>query len=424
MVESSLPPVATVPDVDDRPVVLVYLSLADSGEIRGGSRSMLLTARHLTRYRPVFVLNRDTPFAEEIRAAGIAVHVLPARRWIEGLRAAPWAERLRKLWSILRHDAALLRLAGRLRAEVVHCQDPAEVISVGVAARLGGRPVVFHMRDGPRHPRLRAAKLLAAAVAAKSVCVSEAVRRSYVEAAPPALRSWLARRTVAVPNGVALAEAEPPAPERRAARGSLGVPAGAFALACIGPLTPKKNQLALLDRAAGALLALGPDVHLLLVGSERSDPAYAEACRASAARLAGRERVRFLGELPHAQMASVYAALDALLLPSAVEGLPRVALEAQTVGCPVIGTRIPGNEAAVVDGVTGFLVEPDRLHDLVERAAAVRDPALRSRLSEAARRHIRDSFDVRVVTPRIEAIYDEIRGAARTHPHRPPFPQG
>ncbi len=85
---------------------------------------------------------------------------------------------------------------------------------------------------------------------------------------------------------------------------------------------------------------------------------------------------------------AVAAAIDAaraLLLPSASEGLPRVAIEAFVRGRAVVGTRAGGIPDIVEDGVTGLLVEAD---DTAGLAAAIErivtDHPLAVRLGAAA----------------------------------------
>jgi glycosyltransferase involved in cell wall biosynthesis len=86
--------------------------------------------------------------------------------------------------------------------------------------------------------------------------------------------------------------------------------------------------------------------------------------------------------------AGVAAAIDgarALLLPSASEGLPRVAIEAFVRGRAVVGTRAGGIPDIVEDGVTGLLVAPG---DTAGLAAAIErivsDEELAARLGAAA----------------------------------------
>ena len=57
-------------------------------------------------------------------------------------------------------------------------------------------------------------------------------------------------------------------------------------------------------------------------------------------------------------MPSILAISDMLVLPSLSEGLPFVVPEAMASGLPVIATRVGGIPEAVIEGETGFLVEP------------------------------------------------------------------
>lgn len=49
---------------------------------------------------------------------------------------------------------------------------------------------------------------------------------------------------------------------------------------------------------------------------------------------------------------------DVLLVPSLRETFSLITLEAQACGLPVIASKIPGPEDIVLDGRTGWLVEP------------------------------------------------------------------
>ena len=69
------------------------------------------------------------------------------------------------------------------------------------------------------------------------------------------------------------------------------------------------------------------------------------------------------------------ADLDVLVCPSIwFENGPTIAIEAQAVGTPVIGSRIGNLAELIVDGVTGRLLPPG---DEVAWAAAMTDVAAR-----------------------------------------------
>jgi glycosyltransferase involved in cell wall biosynthesis len=96
--------------------------------------------------------------------------------------------------------------------------------------------------------------------------------------------------------------------------------------------------------------------------------------------------VREMPAVAPAAMPDVYRQGDVLLLPSFVEGLARVVLEAMASGLVVIATPNTGAEDLIEDGVSGWIVPirdadaiAERLHELASK------PDLRARMGQAAR---------------------------------------
>jgi phosphatidylinositol alpha-1,6-mannosyltransferase len=83
-------------------------------------------------------------------------------------------------------------------------------------------------------------------------------------------------------------------------------------------------------------------------------------------------------------------------LPNDMEGFGLVFLEANACGKPAIGGRSGGAAEAIVQGKTGFLVEPDDLPGLVQALRKLLgDPALRSEMGLAGRRRAVEEFSNR-----------------------------
>jgi glycosyltransferase involved in cell wall biosynthesis len=55
----------------------------------------------------------------------------------------------------------------------------------------------------------------------------------------------------------------------------------------------------------------------------------------------------------------------ALILPSFAEGLPVVIMEAMALRCPVLTTRIAGIPELVIDGETGWLMNPGDIQQII-----------------------------------------------------------
>ena len=115
------------------------------------------------------------------------------------------------------------------------------------------------------------------------------------------------------------------------------LPPGAPLLATVGALIPRKGQQFVIR--ALARLPLGPS----RAGRHRARPGTLEAL----AREAGlAERVHFLGSLDHTLLPVVLSAADAMVLPSASEGLANAWVEALACGCPLVITDAGGRARA------------------------------------------------------------------------------
>lgn len=157
----------------------------------------------------------------------------------------------------------------------------------------------------------------------------------------------------------------------------------------VGRLHPRKGQLLTLQ----ALQMLPAEVRRRLeywVVGGASKGNYEMLLRAAAAEQPDLA-VRFFGNMPDEELAAVYEGADIFAMTSvnlqkSVEGFGLVYLEAAAHGLPVVAHDVGGVAEAVVDGVTGLLVPPNRPAQL---AAAfeklIHDAELRQRLGAAGR---------------------------------------
>lgn len=171
---------------------------------------------------------------------------------------------------------------------------------------------------------------------------------------------------------------------------------GTVEVIAVGRLSPEKGQAGLLE-AIHTVRDRGIAVTLTLVG----DGPEGEALHAEVARLGIGDAVRFLGRLDERATLAAIAAADMLVLPSFMEGLPVVLMEAMALGVPVVATRVAGIPELVRDDVGGLLFDPadwTALADAIARLAA--DPTLRARLAAEGRQRVEQEFAVeRAVAP-------------------------
>lgn len=137
---------------------------------------------------------------------------------------------------------------------------------------------------------------------------------------------------------------------RRLARElAVGLPDKAPILVTVGALIPRKGQALVID----AMAHLPTDTILLLVGRGEDEPALRE--RVAARGLAG--RVHFLGSLDHDLIPLVLSAADAMVLPSASEGLANAWVEALACGTRLVITDAGGAREVVTGPEAGVIVE-------------------------------------------------------------------
>lgn len=100
----------------------------------------------------------------------------------------------------------------------------------------------------------------------------------------------------------------------------------------------------------------------------------------------------------------------AMILPSRFENFPYAVLEAMASGCPVIVSSSGGHAEIVDDGVDGFVFSRLRPGDLEIKVQALLNlsDAEWQNMAEAARRKVNKISGYEVVTPKKEAVLEEI----------------
>jgi glycosyltransferase involved in cell wall biosynthesis len=182
-------------------------------------------------------------------------------------------------------------------------------------------------------------------------------------------------RVFVVPPGRDVADAPgPPAGDLRNGRRA--------GLLCVGNWVERKGILSLLQ-AFSALPADAATLHL--VGDTSTEPGYARRIWARLAVSDLRDRVVVHGPVSISQVAAMYAAADAFVLPSLKEPYGTVYGEAMAFGLPVIGWRAGNLPYLAEHEREGLIVPPGDISGLA--AAMLRlaeDAALRARLGAAA----------------------------------------
>jgi glycosyltransferase involved in cell wall biosynthesis len=189
-------------------------------------------------------------------------------------------------------------------------------------------------------------------------------------------------------------------------RALFGVPEERFVVGWIGRMTAIKRVEDVL-LAFGELRARGVDATLCLVG----DGPDREGIEQRAHELGLARHILSVGY--QRDVGPYYAFVDALLLTSANEGTPVVAIEALAARRPVVATRVGGVPDVVDDGVDGLLVpvgDVSGMAEALERLA--RNPALRARMGEAGSERVVPRYRVERLVDDVDALYRELLAGA------------
>lgn len=134
------------------------------------------------------------------------------------------------------------------------------------------------------------------------------------------------------------------------------------------------------DGILEALAGLPDDVHLLVAGDGDMEAEW----KALGERLGLRDRVHWLGNVPHARIPLLVRASDAFVLNSRYEGLSHTLLEVLNLGTPIVASGVCGNPEVVAHERNGLLVDPLKPAELREALRRLLDePALGARYVEA-----------------------------------------
>lgn len=167
----------------------------------------------------------------------------------------------------------------------------------------------------------------------------------------------------------------PPEPKRvDSVLAEMGLPRGFILF--VGTVEPRKNIPGLLESYRRLRVGYGLDVPLVLVGGSGwlNQDVYATIDELSLA-----DHVRQLGDVSTEKLAALYTAASVLVLPSFYEGFGLPALEAMTLGCPVVASDRASLPEVVGDA--GILLPPedaDAWADALQRVLT--DEELRTRL--------------------------------------------
>ena len=391
------------------------LYVHNSADLYGASRSLLRLLRALDRARfdPRVLLPAEGPLATELRAMAVPVIIFPRLSIITREVFHSWKLPL-FLLKIPRSVFGVWAILRRENIALVHT-NTGTILSAAPAAFLASRPHVWHVRDWFQEfvKYWRVYESWMRHLSRCIIAVSEPVAAQFCDRA----------KVRVIHNGFEAAEfagVDPAAGARFRAEHGLG---DGLVVGCVGRIKLHRKGQEVLVQAAALLAGRGVRAKYLIVGAPfPGNESHLADLRKLVSASGLEAEVIFTGELSDPRPA--YAAMDVVALPSAQpEPFGGVVMEAMSMGLPVIATRIGGSIEQVIDGETGYLVEPG---DPVELAGKLErllgDETLRRRFGAAGRVRVAGHFSLDRMVGKIVRVYDECLGVsapvpvARTEP--------
>ncbi len=297
--------------------------------------------------------------------------------------------------SRIRRLIALWGIARKLRPSIVHNVACWYGLLVG---RLTGAKTIEMIQTTYQwfnwHERLRYGLYLL--LARKIIAVSDAVAAFTVNFFPFTSRE----KFETIYNSVEM-DRFSHAPPATNLKNTLGISLESCIVGFIGRLTEQKGVEYLIE-AVSLINDPSLSVSVVIVGDGERREELKEMTKRK-----GLENVHFVGY--RRDIPELLSLFDIFVLPSLWEGLPVVVVEAMAAGKPVVATRVSGSTEAVVENVTGFLVDPRDPGQLSEQLLKlIRDPELRQRMGAEGRSRAVNVFSARTMIEKTTHLYNKL----------------
>ena len=128
------------------------------------------------------------------------------------------------------------------------------------------------------------------------------------------------------------------------------------------------------------------------------------------------DRVRFVGPIPHSEMADHYRLADVTVSIPSSDGTPMSVLESMACGTPVLVSRIPNYDSSLIEeGETVLMTNPNYSGAVAASLIKLlQDRSLADRLATEAKRRVISNGSYESQMGRMEQLYQELRPATES----------
>jgi len=349
-----------------------------TAEIAGPANSLLLLLDEIEPdYQSSLLLPQEGPLCIELKKRGIQYHVVPKMN----MRTIP------QIWHVIRSN----------HIDLVYGNNPSGRIRNSlIAAKLAGKPVIWHFRIQQKAISWRHRIVLGLADAV--IAVSEGVAESIYKFVPSVT-------VKVVYNGVEPALfARDREPTASFVRQSLNLPSNAQIVTMVGNITYRKQQLEAVKAFALVNNAVSR-AHLVLAGSI-VDSAYYNEIVAYIKSEGLSEKIHLIGfcnDVP-----GLLSASDVYIHTSRREGHPRAVIEAMAASLPIVAFDIDGVRECIKDG-RGIIVPQGRTNELSEHIISLLvSPSTRDQYGKRAHNYMLSNYTAQQTAQQIKHVIAQI----------------
>ncbi len=385
-----------------KPKVLFFMmrTSSEQGQITGGTWSELHIIGHLKKYDPFVVINRKDLLTSKLDELGIPYKIVVGENPYEGFGRKNFVAKIKTIAGLLFYNFKIWKIMREVNPEVVHCSELGSLM-VFLGTKFAGKKLVIYVRNSFRGNRLRLVYKIPMLFSDSIVAISKEIASFIQDKGGRALRCKVSQ----IYNSVDIQSIDEfkKLHTKIECRTNLGIPIDHIAVGVIAAIEGRKRQKDFLENVV-KYFAEESNLTFYFVGGVKDYDYYVE-CKRIIDEL-GLINAKFVGFQPN--IYEWYRALDVVCLPSEREGVPRAIIEASAFELPVIAFNIAGCREAVLNNVTGFLVDTFE-EFVVKLQQLVGSKELRDRLGNKGYQYVQWMFNVERNTSRLEALYSNLK---------------
>lgn len=220
--------------------------------------------------------------------------------------------------------------------------------------------------------------------------------------------SYLEREATVIRHGIDCEQFQP-VHDRSALRAELDLPVDGPLIGCFGRIRSQKGN-DLFVTAMTDVFAKNSEAKALIMGRATAEhQAFLQKLKDEVADAGFTDRILFRDEVPIADLARHFQALDLYVAPQRWEGFGLTPLEAMACGAPVVATKVGAFEELIVEGETGHLVGIEDAPAIADRVRRIlSDPDAFQAMSKAARENVVRNFRIEQEAASIIAVYRKL----------------